>query len=197
MPYMPGSNFGGSFGQQPGQMGYGQVPSQRNQNQQQQQFGPAALIPIGMSLGGAIMGGMGQDKLSYEDIQKMFGSKKLVGGTENLFRMMKQSPMYNQMMQGAQNQASTYRGNLAKNMGSSGLGGTPMAGLTKAAGLGYGSQLQRQGQSQMWMQAMQQAMQQMQLQAQMFGQQQQKPNLWQQMGGAMMGGGAQGFANIF
>ena len=189
MPYMPQQmqqNWG-NFGQgQRGQQG----------NQQNPQFAQF-LLPAAMTAGGAIAGGLGgQKKLSYGDIQNMFGSKQLVSGTEDLFSMMKQSPMYNQMMQGAQNSASTYRGNLARNMGGSGLGGSPMAGLAKASSLGYGSQLQQQGQSQMFMQAMQQAMQNMQLQAQMYGQQQQIPSFWQQMGGALMGGGAQGFAGM-
>ena len=193
MPYMPQqmqqnyAQFGQQQQSQRGQMG----------NQTGSQIGPAALIPIGMSLGGAVMGGLGgNDKLSWEEIQKMFGSKALVGQTENLYRMMQQSPMYNNMMQGAQNQASQYRNRLSQNLGGSGLGGSPMAGLSKAASLGYGSQLQRQGQQQLFAQSMQQAMQQMQLQAQMFGQQQQMPNFWQQMGGALMGGGAQGFAGM-
>ncbi len=188
--YMPGQNFNTSISPQMGQRG-------QMGNQAQPNFNPAMLIGPAMAIGGGIMGGLNQQKpLDWDEIQKRFGSKALVGQTEDLYRMMSQSPMFQNMMQGAQNQASTYRGNLAKNMGGSGLGGTPMAGLAKAASLGYGSQLQRQGQSQLFMQAMQQAMQQMQLQAQMFGMQQQIPNFWQQMGGAMMGGGAQGMAGM-
>ena len=94
------------------------------------------------------------------------------------------------------NQGAAFRNRRGANIGSSGLSGSPMAGMAKAASLGYGDQLQRQGSQQFLMQALQSALQNRQMQMQLFGQQQQMPNFWQQMGGALMGGGAQGFASM-
>ena len=162
-------------------------------NQSNQQFAPW-ILPAAMTAGGAILGGMNSPKgLDYEQIKKMFGSQQLVGDTNNLFQMLMGSPGGTSAMQGASVLGNRMKGNLAKNIGQTGLGGTPMAGMMKAAGMGYGGQLRLQAQQQMFQQAMQMAMQQQQNQMGMFSQQQQVPNFWQQMGSSMLGAGAQGF----
>lgn len=190
-PNMFGMNAasGGQFGQN-----YGDV---RGQNQMNPQIGPAALIPIGMSLGGMFLGNKNKkDGLDWDAIQKMFGGQALSSQTNQLFNMLQGSPQFTGMMQGASQLGNQMQSRLAQNVGQSGLGGTPMAGMMKAAGMGYGGQLRLQGQQQLFMQALQQAMQQQGMQATMFNQQQQIPNFWSQVGGALMGGGAQGMMGL-
>ncbi len=177
--------------------GMSRMPNQgRGQNQTNPQFSP--LIPIGLSLAGGLLGGMNAPKrLGAEDINSMFGPQQLAGNTQDLFRMLMQSPAFSQIMQSGAQQGSKLQGRMAQQLGKSGLGGSAMGGMMKAASMGYGSQLQRQGQTQLFMQALQAAMQNMQSQMGLFGQQQQMPNFGQQMGGALMGAGAQGFGKLF
>ena len=199
---MPGPNAfsmnaasGGQFGQN-----FANPYSQRGQagNQSQGQFGLASLIPVGLSLAGGLLGNANkQDPLDWNQIQQMFGGQSLANDTQSMFNMLSRTPAFRNMQHGASNHGAAFRNRLGANIGSSGLGATPMAGMAKAASLGYGDQLQRQGSQQFLMQALQQAMQNRQMQMQLFGQQQGMPSFGQQMGGALMGAGAQGFAGLF
>jgi hypothetical protein len=170
----------------------------RGGNQQSPQFGLGALVPIGLSLAGGLLGGANSPKrLDPGQINSMFGPQALTQNTEQLYRMLMQSPAFQSIMQGGAQQGARLQGRLKQNMGRSGLGGTPMAGLMNAASMGYGSQLQRQGQTQLFMQALQQAQQNMAQQMGLFAGQQQMPNFGQQLGGALLGAGAQGFGSLF
>lgn len=184
MPGPMNPNFGG-FG------------SPRGGNQTQASFDPSMLIGPALTLGGGILGAASTPKrLDLNDIRSMFGGQALVGETNSLFKMLMQSPAFQQIMQGGAQQGSMLQGRLAQQLGKSGLGGSPMGGMMKAASMGYGSQLQRQGQTQLFMQALQTAMQNMQGQMGMFAQQQQIPSFGQMLGGSMMGAGAQGFGGM-
>ena len=170
---------------------------QRGGNQASPNFNPAMLIGPAMTIGGAALGAANQKKaLSADEINQMFGAPALAGNTQDLFRMLMQSPAFQSIMQGGAQQGSMMQGRIGQALGKSGLSGAPMGGMMKAASMGYGSQLQNQGKQQLFMQALQTAMQNMQGQMSMFNQQQQMPNFWSQMGGALMGGGAQGMMGI-
>ena len=192
---MPGPNMFSMNAASGGQ--FGQNIRQQFGNQSQGQFGPAALLPIGLSIGGALLGAGGDKSMDWGQIQNMFGAQGMADDTQNFMRMLMQTPAFRNMQQSASNQGNAFQRRLGQNIGASGLGGTPMAGITKAASLGYGDQLQRQGSQQFLMQAMRQAMQNRQMQMQMMMQQQQMPSFGSQLGGAMLGAGAQGFSGLF
>ena len=187
MPQLP------SFGNQSAQM-FGGV---RGANQQSQQGFP--FIPIAMMAGGMLSKGLGDSQnqpMPWDQVQGMFGPGALTQGTDQIMGGMMKSPFMTTQMRGASQLGNRMQANMASNMGQSGLSGTPMAGMIKAAGMGYGGQLRMQQMSKMYQQAQQMAMQNLMMQAGMFGQNQQNqinaPNFWSQFGSSLLGAGAQG-----
>ncbi len=177
-----------------------QAPSQRGQIGQQADpsFGIGSLLPIGLSLFGGILGGSGTpDRLSAEQISQMFGAQAVSKETQELFRLLQRSPAFQQMMTSASLQGQSFSNRLRANIGRGGQVSTPGANFARAASLGFGGQLQRQGQGQLFGQALQAAIQNLQGQMTMFGQQQQLPSFGQQLGSSLLGAGAQGFASQF
>jgi hypothetical protein len=146
---------------------------------------------------GGILGGIGskENKLDWNQINQMFGPGALAGGAEQLYGAMLQSPLLQQILTSGAQQGNMLQQRMMQNMGRSGLQGSPMGQFARAAGQGYGGNIQRNMLSQLYMQALQQAATNLQGRMGMFGQQQQIPSFMQQLGGAFMGAGAQGLLN--
>lgn len=166
------------------------------------QFGLGALVPIGASLLGGVLGGMGQkdQSIDWDEMTKMFGPGAVMGDANTMFQGMMQSPMLSQILGSGASQGNRLNQRMMRNMASSGLSGSPMGQFAKAAGTGYGGNIQRQMLSNAFMQALQAAMQNNQARMGMFQNQQNmrinQPNFLNMLGSSLFGAGAQGLMNI-
>lgn len=160
-------------------------------------------------LGGAglatLLGGLFGSKGERQPInpallEQLFGPEAIGKETQGLFKILRNSPVYGQMLNSAAIQGQRVATRSAANLARSGISSTPLGGFLKAAGRGYGGTLQREGQSQLFLQALQQAAQSVgsrqNAYVQSLLQQQQQPSFLQGLGSSLSGAGLQGFLSL-
>lgn len=150
---------------------------------------------------GGLFGSKGERKtIDPALLERLFGAEAIGKETQGIFNTLRNSPAFSQMMNQAGISGQRVATRSAANLARSGIGASGMGGFLRAAGRGYGGNLQREGQSQLFMQALQAALgtvgsrQNAFVQSQL--QQQQQPSFLQGLGGSLSGAGMQGFLSL-
>jgi len=163
---------------------------------------PLAAVGLGASLlGGLLGGGKGgqQPGIDPAQLARLFGPNALAGDTQKLYALLMRSPAWSQMMNQSALQGSQTANATRAALASRGLSSTPYASFLNAAGRGYGASMQRQGQQNLFMQALQQAMEGLQNRQSLYGQsilgQQGQPTWGRMIGGSLLNAGAGMFSN--
>jgi len=151
---------------------------------------------------GGLFGAKGERKpIDPALLERLFGPQAIGNEAQGLFKILRNSPVYGQMLNSAGMQGQRVATRSAANLARSGIGGgTPIGGFLRAAGRGYGATLQREGESQLFSQALQAALQTVGSRQNAFTQslltQQQQPSFLSGLGGALSSGGLQGFLSL-
>ena len=130
-------------------------------------------------------------------LQQLFGANAVGSETQDFYRILRNSPAFSQMMNANAIAGQRVATRSASNLGRSGISATPLGGFLRAAGRGYGGTLQREGEGQLFNQALQAALQSVGSRQNAYVQslltQQQQPSFLQGLGGSLSGAGMQGF----
>lgn len=157
-------------------------------------FPVAALAGLGATGLGALLGKHERPMLNPAMLAKLFGPETIAGETQQLYQLLMQSPAFTQMMSSAAMRGNQLSQNMQASMARNGTSDTPFGTFLGAAGRGYGSTLQRQGQSDLFMQALQAALGSLQSRQNLFGSayMNQGPTFGRMIGSSLLAAGAQG-----
>jgi hypothetical protein len=163
---------------------------------------PLALLgPVALSGLGALFGSKERKPISAEELARLFGPQALSADTNALFNMLRNSPMFSQLMNSASIQGNTLGNNIKARVAASGANASPIGAFAAAAGSGYSNALQRGAQGQLFEQALRAAMESLQQRAGIYAgsqmQQQGQPTFGRMIGSSMLNAGAAGFSSLF
>lgn len=152
------------------------------------------------SLLGALLGKSQNPTIDPGMLKNLFGPNALAGDTQQLYKLLLNSPAFSQMMNSSALRGQNIANQTRAGMASRGLSSTPYAGFLNAAGQGYGATLQRQGQQDLFMKALQEAMQNLGQRESIWGQsqlgRQEQPTWGRMIGASLLAGGSQGFGSL-
>lgn len=159
-----------------------------------------AIIGGALSLGGALLGNSERPTLDPEVMKRLFGPDAISSETNQLYRLLLNSPVFSQIMQGSAMRGTAIANAARGRMAAAGLGGTPMGAWLGAAGSGYGAAFQRSAQADLFMKALMAAMQGLQGREELWGRSQlmrQGQPTWRRMiGASMLNAGSYGLSKI-
>lgn len=153
------------------------------------------ILGLGSLAGGLFSSSKGQRKpLNPGMLRDLWGPQAQAQDTQSFYRMLLNSPAFSQMMSSTAAQGNRIGGSMRANLARRGVSSSGIGAFQQAASRGYGSSLQRQGQMDLFNQAMQLAGQnnanRMNLWGQSMLQQQQTPSMGQMIGGSLFNAGA-------
>ena len=156
------------------------------------------LFGGGATLLGSLFGAKGQrPTIDPAKLKELFGPQALAGETQDIYKLLLNSPAFSNIINSLGLQGSRAASGTAANLAASGRSSTPYGAFLNAAGRGYGSGLQRQAQSGLFLQALQTALQGLQgrmgLYGESFLQKQGTPSFLQNLGAGLSAAGSQGF----
>jgi hypothetical protein len=146
-------------------------------------------------LGGLLAGKKGErQSIDPAELERLFGTQAIAGETQQLFQLLQSSPMFQNMI----NQSSIAGTKLANRsqaqQARAGLSGSGFGQFLQQAGKGLSGNLQRQGQAQLFQQALRSALQNIQQRQGIFAQsrlqQQGTPSFLGTIGGGLLNAGS-------
>lgn len=159
-----------------------------------------ALAPIALSLFGGLLGGSERPTLSAAQLEQMFGPQAIANTTNDLYKLLSHSPLYTQIMTSGAQRGTQLANATRANLAARGVSGTPLGGFLNAAGQGYGSAIQRQGQAGLYQNALQAALSNVASRQALFGQsylgRQNMPTYGRMIGSSLLNAGAAGFSGL-
>jgi hypothetical protein len=164
-------------------------------------FPVAAFAPAILSGLGALFGSKERKPISAEELARLFGPQAISADTNELFNMLRNSPMFSQIMSSMGIQGNQLGNAIKSRVAASGAGGSPVGAFAAAAGSGYSNALQRGAQGQLFEQALRAAMESLQQRAGIWSgsqmQQQSQPTFGRMIGSSLLNAGAQGFSSLW
>lgn len=112
------------------------------------------IIGGAMTLGGALLGRHERPTIDPEMMKMLFGPQALGQESNDIFSILRNSPVFSQMMNSASMQGTALGNSIRGRVAASGAGGSGIGAFASAAGRGYGNTMQRSSLADLFMRAL-------------------------------------------
>lgn len=164
------------------------------------------MLPVlGTALGASLLGGLFSSKgqqpmIDPAVLRQFFGPQALAGDTRSLYRMLVNSPEFSALQSGASIRGQQIANQSQAGLAARGISGSGIGAFLGAAGQGLGNELIRQGQGQLFGQALQTSLQSLLERQNLYGRSfllnQQMPTWQRAIGSSLLSGASDLFGNL-